>query len=138
MGYDFSIGYLSGGFEAWVNAGKETDSIISITPEEAYRHLKKNPEALLLDVRKKNEYDSERVEFATNAPLDFVNESMLMTPKDKEVLVHCAGGYRSMIYISILQARGYRNLINIQGGFGAIKQSNQFPLTDYVCPTTLL
>jgi glyoxylase-like metal-dependent hydrolase (beta-lactamase superfamily II)/rhodanese-related sulfurtransferase len=138
VGYDFSIGYLSGGFEAWVNAEKETDSIVSITPEEAYRHLKNNPEALLLDVRKKSEYDSERVEFATNAPLDFVNDSMLKTPKDKEVLVHCAGGYRSMIYISILQARGYRNLINIQGGFGAIKQSNQFPLTDYVCPKTLL
>lgn len=138
VGYDFPIGYLEGGMDAWKKAGKELDSIVSVSPEQAATLLDENKKAVLLDVRKKSEYDSEHVPFAVNAPLDFVNDSMLKTPKDTEVLVHCAGGYRSMIYISILQARGYRNLVNVQGGFAAIKKSGRFPVTDYVCPTTLL
>jgi hydroxyacylglutathione hydrolase len=138
VGYDFPIGYLEGGWEAWKNAGKEMDTIQSVTPTEAFNGLKDNPNAVLLDVRKKSEYDSERVVNALNAPLDFINESMIQTPKEKPVYVHCAGGYRSMIYVSILQARGYRNLINVQGGFTAVKNSGLYPLTEYVCPTTLL
>jgi rhodanese-related sulfurtransferase len=106
--------------------------------QEAAQELSADPNAVLLDVRKKSEHDSEHIVNALNAPLDFVNESMIKTPKDKKVLVHCAGGYRSMIYVSILQARGYRNLINVQGGFSAIKKLELFPVTDYVCPTTLL
>lgn len=138
VGYDYPIGYLQGGLEAWQKSGKETDSIRSISVQEAAQELNADSEAVLLDVRKKSEHDSEHVVNAINAPLDFVNESMIKTPKDKKVFVHCAGGYRSMIYVSILQARGYRNLINVQGGFAAIKKSDLFPVTDYVCPTTLL
>lgn len=84
-----------------------------------------------------SEYEN-RVVNALNAPLDFINESMIKTPQEKPVYVHCAGGYRSMIYVSILQARGYRNLINVQGGFTAVKNSGLYALTEYVCPTTLL
>jgi rhodanese-related sulfurtransferase len=52
--------------------------------------------------------------------------------------VHCAAGYRSVIFISILQARGFRNLVNVKGGFNALKESGNFKFTDYVCPTTML
>jgi rhodanese-related sulfurtransferase len=58
--------------------------------------------------------------------------------KDKTYYVHCAGGYRSMIFISTLRARGYDNLVDVKGGFKAIKESDKFKVTDYVCPTTLL
>jgi rhodanese-related sulfurtransferase len=63
---------------------------------------------------------------------------MLLIDKTKTYYVHCAAGYRSMIFVSILKARGYNNLINVEGGFNAIKNSNQFAVTSYVTPTTLL
>jgi glyoxylase-like metal-dependent hydrolase (beta-lactamase superfamily II)/rhodanese-related sulfurtransferase len=137
VGYDYTIGYLEGGFAAWKAAGKEIDHIVSVTAD--YVADKMAIEAVnILDVRKKSEYLSEHVEQAVNAPLDFINDSMLQIDKNKTYYVHCAGGYRSMIFISILKARGYDNLIDISGGFTAIKNSGKFKLTDYVCPTTLL
>jgi rhodanese-related sulfurtransferase len=75
---------------------------------------------------------------AINAPLDYINESMLMVDKNKTYYVHCAGGYRSMIFTSVLRARGYHNLIDVDGGFKAIKESELFNVSDYVCPSTLL
>jgi rhodanese-related sulfurtransferase len=92
----------------------------------------------IVDVRKQSEYLSEHVRDAVNAPLDYVNESMLKVKKDEPVYVHCAAGYRSMIFVSILKARGYNNLINVQGGFKSIRESGKFDVTDYVCPSTLL
>jgi hydroxyacylglutathione hydrolase len=138
VGYDYCIGYLEGGFETWKNAGMEVDAIQRITAEELAEKLNKNPETPVFDVRKRSEYFSEHVVEAENAPLDYVNESMLLIPKDKTVYVHCAAGYRSMIFTSILRARGYDNIIDVVGGFKAIKESNKFKVTDYVCPTTML
>ncbi len=92
----------------------------------------------IIDARKKSEYGSEHVIDAVNAPLDFINDSMAQIDKNKTYYVHCASGYRSMAFVSTLQARGYRNLIEVAGGFKAIKESNRFKVTDYVCPTTLL
>ncbi|WP_276132460.1 MBL fold metallo-hydrolase [Polluticoccus soli] len=137
VGYDYSIGYLEGGFESWLKSGKETDTIESISADELSR-LGQNEKLEIIDVRKSSEYQSEHIVDATNAPLDAVNESMKLLDKDKRYYVHCAGGYRSMIFASILKARGYDNLIDVKGGFKAIKDSNRFSLTDYVCPTTLL
>jgi rhodanese-related sulfurtransferase len=138
VGYDYCIGYLEGGFDAWKNAGMEVDTIQRVSAEELADILAKSPETALFDVRKKSEYFSEHIVNAENAPLDYVNESMLLIPKDKTVYVHCAGGYRSMIFASILRARGYDNLIDVAGGFKVIKETNKFKITDYVCPTTML
>ena len=138
VGYDFCLGYLEGGFTAWQAAGRETDHIESITPEELAERMKQDPEAIVADVRKKSEYDSEHIKDVMNAPLDTVNDSMLKIDKEKPVYVHCAGGYRSMIFISILKARGYENLVDVKGGFKSIKESGRFQLSDYVCPSTLL
>ena len=137
VGYDYTIGFLDGGYDAWVAAGKDTDSITSITPE-AFASFATKPDVHILDIRKKSEYDSEHIIGAVNAPLDFINDSMSLIDPDKTYHVHCAGGYRSMIFVSILRARGYHNLIDVQGGFKAIKETNAYPITDYVCPTTLL
>lgn len=137
VGYDYTIGMLKGGIKAWKAAGKELDTIESISAEELSERLA-NGEGEVVDVRKESEYKSEHIVDAENAPLDFINDSMLKLDKNKTYFVHCAGGYRSMVFNSILRARGYDNLIDVNGGFKAIKESGKFTITDYVCPTTML
>lgn len=137
VGYDNAIGFLKGGIKAWEDAEKELDTISSVNQDELSGILKSGS-VNILDVRKASEYNSEHLMGAENAPLDFINESMLKIDHHKTYYIHCASGYRSVIFISILQARGYRNLINIKGGFNALKESGKFEITDYVCPTTLL
>jgi len=138
VGYDHAIGYLKGGFDAWKAANKEVDSITSISAAQLAEAQKGNPEINIIDVRKGSEHFSEHILGAINAPLDYINESMLMVDKNKTYYVHCAGGYRSMIFTSVLRARGYHNLIDVDGGFKAIKESELFNVSDYVCPSTLL
>ncbi|WP_132053165.1 MBL fold metallo-hydrolase [Pseudocnuella soli] len=135
VGYDYTIGYLAGGFAAWQNSGKEIDRIESITAEEFSKQL--NRGIAVLDVRKQGEFISEHVDGAVNMPLDNINDHLASLDKDGTYYVHCAGGYRSMVFNSILKARGFDNLIDINGGFKAIKESGAVPVTDYVCPSTL-
>jgi glyoxylase-like metal-dependent hydrolase (beta-lactamase superfamily II)/rhodanese-related sulfurtransferase len=138
VGYDYAIGFLAGGFKSWADAGKEVDSIRSISANELAEIQAKDASINILDVRKKSEYDSEHILNATSAPLDYINESMMQVDKNKTYYVHCAGGYRSMIFASTLKARGYDNLIDIDGGFKSIKETEKFQVSDYVCPSTLL
>ncbi len=138
VGYDYCLGYLDGGFAAWQSAGGEVDTIESIDATELARRLAADPSAPVLDVRRKSEYASEHIENAENTPLDYINDYMAQIPKDRTAYVHCAGGYRSMIFVSILRARGYDKLVDVKGGFKAIKDSGLFKTTDYVCPSTLL
>jgi len=137
VGYDFTIGYLKGGFEAWRKAGKEVDQIRSIDVNELASVMEKG-QVNVLDVRKNSEYLSEHLLDAENLPLDVINDSMAHINKNKTYYVHCAGGYRSMIFNSILRARGYDNLVDVKGGFKSIKDSGKFKVSDYVCPSTLL
>ncbi|MFZ4056893.1 MAG: MBL fold metallo-hydrolase [Ferruginibacter sp.] len=137
VGYDYTIGYLKGSFNAWKAAGKAVDTISSITPEALYA-LTQEASPKIFDVRKKSEYDSERILITENAPLDFINDSMALINKDETVYIHCQSGYRSVIFNSILRARGYNNLIDVTGGFKALKDSRKFAVSEYVCPSTLL
>lgn len=91
-----------------------------------------------LDVRKKSEFDSEHIVGALNSPLDYIDENSIAIDESDTYYVHCAGGYRSMIFTSILKARGYENLVDVEGGFTAIKETGKFDLSEYVCPTTML
>ena len=138
VGYDFTIGFLAGGFEAWKQSGKEIDQIKSISADELATIQKQDEGINILDVRKASEYKSEHVKGTINVPLDFINDSMAAIQKDKTYYVHCAGGYRSMIFVSILKARGFDHLIDVKGGFKEIKESGQFKLTEYSIPTSLL
>lgn len=138
VGYDHTIGYLSGGFQSWKNAIKEVDTIPTISADEFAAIAEKNPAIHILDVRKKSEFHSEHIVNAENAPLDYINDSMMKVDKHKTYYVHCAGGYRSMVFTSILRARGYDNLVDVAGGFKAIKEIGKFKITDYVSPTTML
>ncbi len=138
VGYDFVIGYLDGGFDAWKKAGLEIDQIEQVSVAELAELLQKDKNLPVLDVRKESEFFSEHIQNAENAPLDDVNSSMTQVDKNKTYYVHCAGGYRSMIFASILRARGYDNLIDVKGGFKVIKESGLIAVSDYVCPSTML
>jgi hydroxyacylglutathione hydrolase len=138
VGFDNCIGYLDGGFEAWKVAGNEIDYIERIDAATLYTLFKAKPDLQLLDVRKKSEYDSEHVIGAINAPLDYINDSQALVNRHKPAYIHCAGGYRSMIFASILKARGFEHLVDVRGGFKAISESGLFTISEYVCPTTLL
>lgn len=130
VGYDYVIGYLDGGIEAWKNAGKELDSIGRITAEEL--EAKGDKAEKIIDVRKPGEYAAEHLEAAYSAPLDFINDMMEKFPKDQPFILHCAGGYRSIIAGSILKARGYDNFVDVIGGYGAIAKTS-LERTNFVC-----
>lgn len=136
VGYDNTLGYLKGGFQAWKNAGKETDSITSISADELAQALKEGKVNNLLDARRPSEFEAEHAEVATNFPLDYINQNMAELNAENTYHIHCAGGYRSMITASILKSRGFENIIDVKGGFKAIKEAD-IPKTAYVCPSTL-
>jgi glyoxylase-like metal-dependent hydrolase (beta-lactamase superfamily II)/rhodanese-related sulfurtransferase len=123
VGYDYAIGYLDGGLDAWQKAGKETDRIESIPATELAERLKQSP-LEVVDVRKPTEYETGHMENASNVPLDYINDHMAELNKKSELYLYCAGGYRSMITASILKARGFEKLVNVEGGFKAIAAAN--------------
>lgn len=136
VGFDHTIGYLKGGFEAWKKAAKEYDTVSSIPASQFKSELEANDDSAVFDVRKPGEYSSEHVKDAHTTPLDFLNNHLADFPDDKSFYLHCAGGYRSMIAASILKSRGIHNLTDVQGGFAAIKEAG-IPVTNYVCPSTI-
>src|SRR5690606_12398213 len=120
------------------NAGKPVDAIESIDINEFESQFQNNSQIDILDVRRASEFDSEHVKTAQNLPVDYIHKNLHEADSDKKWFVHCAGGYRSVIFASIDKSKGYNKLVNIEGGFGKIKQSDVFPKTDFVCPTTML
>jgi glyoxylase-like metal-dependent hydrolase (beta-lactamase superfamily II)/rhodanese-related sulfurtransferase len=135
VGFDNALGYLNGSFEAWKKAGKATDSVEGIDTTKL-KTLSEKENLTVFDVRKPGEYLSEHLPDAKSTPLDFINEHMNEFPTGTPFYMHCAGGYRSVIAASILKSRGIHNLIDVRGGFGAIKESGM-KVSDYVCPSTL-
>lgn len=138
VGYDNTLGYLKGGIAAWRDSGRELDRIDRISADELAHLQSVDPDLSILDVRKESEYYSEHIIGAENIALDYINEHLTEIDKDKTYYVHCAGGYRSMIFTSILRARGFNNLIDVQGGFKAIQDSGRFDISAYKCPSTML
>ena len=134
VGYDHAIGYLKGGIAAWQKAGKETDSIESISAEAFAERIKVQPDLEIIDVRREDEYAAGHLPGSKNLVLDYINDHTDELDKNKTAYVHCAGGYRSMIFNSILRSRGYRNLVDIQGGYKAIEESGKFSLAGKISP----
>ena len=136
VGFDKLIGHLEGGFEAWKNGGKEVDTINRITAEEFAKKVKIG-ESKVIDIRKESEYCAEHVDEAFSKPLASINDWIKDIEPKEPFFLHCAGGYRSMIAASILQARGFRNFTEIEGGFNAIAKT-VVPKTDFVCQSKVL
>jgi rhodanese-related sulfurtransferase len=136
VGYDHTIGYLQGGFKAWKDAGKEIDLINRITIKEMEERYA-NENVLIVDVRKKSEFDTQHIIGAINIPLHLINQHLAEFPNNKPFIIHCAGGYRSVIAASVLKQRGWDNFVDVVGGFNAIAFS-KIPVSEYICPTSLL
>ena len=136
VGYDHTIGYLKGGYAAWLKTNKETDHIARITAKEFEEKYNKE-NMLIVDVRRKSEYDAQHVIGAINIPLHQINEHLAEIPKDKPFVIHCEGGYRSIIAGSVLKQRGWNNFVDVIGGFKEIATTST-PFSEYICPTTLL
>ena len=134
VGFDNVLGYLEGSFNAWEKAGKEIDTVTSVSAHILEDRIKEN--VLVFDVRKPGEYDSEHINIAENTPLDFLNDHISEFPIHKEFFLHCAGGYRSVIAASILKARGFHNVIDVAGGYAAIRNT-KIERTLAVCPSTI-
>jgi rhodanese-related sulfurtransferase len=137
VGYDNILGYLKGGLDAWKEAGYSIDKIGSISAQEFADALEAGTMEMPTDVRKESEYQSEHVKGVNNFPLDFIHANFAEIDVNKEYFLHCASGYRSLVAASIFKANGVEKVTDVRGGFKALKQT-QAPLTDYVCPTTLL
>lgn len=131
VGFDQTLGFLEGGFQAWAEAGKQVDTVTSVSAEKAKELLEKESRQVV-DVRKPGEYESSHLQGARNVPLSGINQHMEKFPENDTFYVHCAGGYRSVIAASILKSRGIHNLVDIAGGFGAIKKTGM-DVTDTQC-----
>ena len=136
VGFDNVLGHLKGGYPSWIDAGKEIDTVNRITPTEFSSQIE-GKEVMVVDVRKESEYVAEHVEDAYSKPLAYINDWVKDIDPKQPFYLHCAGGYRSMIAASILQARGYRNFIEIEGGFNAIAET-QILKTNFVCQSKVL
>jgi len=136
VGFDNLIGHLKHGFEAWAEAGFDVDTVDRITSGQFEREIKIG-ESKVIDIRKESEYEAEHVDQAYSRPLASINEWIKDINPKEHFYMHCAGGYRSMMAASILQARGYRNFSEIEGGFNAIAKTT-VPKTDFVCQSKVL
>jgi len=136
VGYDNSLGYLAGGFDAWKNASKEYDTVQQVTATEL-ENIMNTEDVSIFDVRKPGEFSASHIEYKNlnHTPLDFLNDHIIEFPTTGSFYIHCAGGYRSLIATSILKARGYHNMIDVIGGYGAIKNTG-IALVDNSCTST--
>ena len=136
VGYDNVLGYLDGGVAAWQKAGYSLQNITSVSAEDFAALLDKKPETKVIDVRNVGEYLSEHVLESENHPLGNLTTSMDALNPDETYYVHCAGGYRSMIAAALLRANGFKHIIDVAGGFKAIKETT-VAKTEYVCPSKI-
>ena len=136
VGYDNTLGYLEGGYPSWSATDKEFDRIHRTDAEDFEKaYFAETP--LIIDVRKKSEYDAEHVVGAINIPLNELNQHLAQIPKDKPFIIHCGGGYRSMVASSILRSRGWEDFVDISGGLDEIKKT-KVEISEYVAPSTML
>ncbi|MFK7936372.1 MAG: rhodanese-like domain-containing protein [Saprospiraceae bacterium] len=135
IGCDNVIGYLKGGFAAWEATGRAVDRIETIDADTFAKQFVKQ-KLHVLDVRKPSEFSGEHVADAQNFPLDYINTQMDEIDKDTHYHLHCRSGYRSTIAASILKARGFEHLVNVQDHYDRIAET-EIPVTDFICPSTL-
>ena len=134
VGFDNVLGYLKGGMEDWKVSGREVSKLKSVSASELEEKITEGAE--VFDVRKPGEYKVEHIENVPSAPLDYLDEHVSEFPPDQDFYLYCQGGYRSVIAASILKSRGFHKVIDVAGGYGAIKKTG-IKRTDVVtCSST--
>ena len=121
VGFDNTLGFLVGGIASWQNAGKEIDTMQTVSAHTLKEALEK--EMPIFDVRKQGEFSAAHVPKASHTPLSFINDYLALFPDASPFYLYCAGGYRSVIAASILKSRGIHGGINVTGGFASIKEA---------------
>ena len=136
VGYDHCLGYLEGGLDTWKNAGYAVEAIETISPEAFSEKLQAND--AVVDVRRIGEVNAGKLVHNNliHLCLDDINHNYTQLSKDTPYYVHCAGGYRSIIALSILRQKGFKNLINVEGGFSGIKNYGKLPCVEQSCSST--
>ncbi len=122
VGYENVIGYLDGGIATWENAGKPVETVNTINADDITQYYGE-PGYFILDVRKPTEFESEHIKGAINIPLSEIENRLNELDSDKNYIIHCAAGYRSMMAASILKNNGLQNFLNVAGGWGSIKKT---------------
>jgi hydroxyacylglutathione hydrolase len=122
IGFDNALGYLQGSFAAWQACGRDTEAMATVSPETFAEGSPEIKSYRIVDVRTPSEYAEEHIEGALSLPLDDLNRRMSEFKPREKYLIHCAGGYRSMIAASILKARGFQDVANLVGGVQALKR----------------
>ncbi|MCB0714382.1 MAG: MBL fold metallo-hydrolase [Chitinophagaceae bacterium] len=127
VGFDKVQGYLAGSFDAWQKAGKQSDMIVDIEADELMMDIPHDNNLLVLDVRQPTEFADGHLENAQNLSLMEMTDpaELAMLDENKNMYVHCAGGYRSVIAASILKKEGFNNLRNVLGGWNKIKSNEK-------------
>lgn len=123
VGYENVIGYLDGGMQSWISAGKKTDAVTTIQAEDIKQYYD-NADYVILDVRKPSEFENEHIKNAINIQLSEIDLRAGELDGDKKYIIHCAAGYRSMMAASILKEKGFNNFVNVAGGWGSIKKTS--------------
>jgi len=124
VGYDNTVGYLEGGFAAWQAEGREIDTVDTIDVDTFEKVTENQSDINILDVRKPGEFAGDHITNAQSFPLDYINDHMSEINADTSYHLHCRSGYRSTVAASILKARGFKNLVNVQGKFDDIVNSS--------------
>jgi rhodanese-related sulfurtransferase len=122
VGIEVLDGYLHGGVAAWKQAGFPVATMAQITVDELNARLPSH-QLQVLDVRREPEWDAAHIESATWWPLDNFKVSPPEMNHEAPLAVHCKGGYRSMIASSLLQRAGFKQVMNVVGGFDAWQQA---------------
>lgn len=127
VGFEKFGGYLQGGYEAWQQAGEEIDMIIDVEPDEMIMDLPFDDNAVVIDVRKENEYAAGHVKGSLNFPLDTLTDPGILSDFEEthNLYIHCQGGYRSVIAASLIKRQGIHNLRNVLGGWNKIKEEEK-------------
>jgi hydroxyacylglutathione hydrolase len=127
VGIEVLDGYLEGGLAAWEESGFPLATIAQISVSDLNARLKAGDmqagKVQVLDVRREPEWDAGHIEGATWWPLDNFRVSAPEIDHDAPIAVHCKGGYRSLIASSLLQRAGFRDVVNVVGGFDAWQEA---------------
>lgn len=130
VGFHKIEGHLQGGYESWLKENEESDMIIDVEPDELLMDIPHDPNLVVLDVRRENEFSNGHLKDALNLPLsNMIDPGSMATIDDTQNLyVHCAGGYRSVIACSLLKRQGFHQLRNVLGGWSAISKEEKAPI----------